>query len=65
MLPSSQLIGPVFSVHKRVHNSVAAGLDCLLMDFCLLNVQTSQAKVVTDSPSGGWTATLQQIQAII
>ena len=32
MLPSSQLIGPVFSVHKRVHDSVAAGLDCRFVD---------------------------------
>ena len=32
MLPSSQLIGPVFSAHKRIYDSVAAGLDCRFVD---------------------------------
>ena len=32
MSPSSQLIRPVFSVHKGGHDSVAAGLDCRFVD---------------------------------
>ena len=54
MLPSSQLIGPVFPVHKRVHDSVAAGLDCRFVDgFLPLECTNVPGKVVTDSPSGG------------
>ena len=54
MLPSSQLMG-LSSLYTK-GSMILLLLDYtvgLLMNFCLLNVQTSQAKVVTDSPSGG------------